>query len=422
MSLTPDWQSHRLLSSADGNGLQHAGRGWHWLLAVTFLMLLVGHNIFRKPTLAALLLIYLPVALYQFRVLAVTLTRSIAMLALWSMLLASIFWSAVQAITVDLVFTQSAFIALALFVANRHKSEGFTFALRDAALIYVALVTTYCLVFPGAAFSSQGLTAFMPHKNTLGVMLGVCVLVFLHTPERNRWHLGAAILAMALLVLTRSKTAIVLVVFCSAAWPLAGWWSRTMYPNKPGLLIKDVLRLLLLFCVLTCLVLMVVFRDEVLSLMWQQLSKDALTGRGTLWLVVIQQLRVNSLAGLGPGVFWQADNASEIARTTLYAQDPNWVQHMVSADGSYMDIVAAIGMLGLALFLGTAVEVYRRLFRQWSQPDSRLMFVLVTFVLLQAVAESTLLYSTNILWLVYLVTYFRVAGRTAEPPTSQRTK
>jgi O-antigen ligase len=170
--------------------------------------------------------------------------------------------------------------------------------------------------------------------------------------------------------------------------------------------------------VLIGLVALVVFRDEVLDLLWGNLPKTALTGRGTLWLAVLQQMRVHSLLGIGPGAFWLAGDASEIAQTMLYRMDAQWVQRMVSADGSYVDIVASLGVLGLALFLLTAVDLYRRIFGNWRQPDSRLVLVLVSFVLLHAITESTILYSTNILWFIYLLCYFRVSSYTPPGSTS----
>lgn len=330
---------------------------------------------------------------------------------MWAVLIASAFWSVVPAVSIDLILNQSMFIILAVLCISRHRHVGFYGPLLNAVLLFLFLTVLFCLLFPGAAYSSQGLRGFLIHKNSLGAMLAICIFVLWFAPQRKRWHAAIAILTFILLVLTRSKTAISLVVICSLLLVLAAWWCRHMYPSRAELMVADVVRRGMLCIVVLALLWLVLFRDNALAFVWEYLPKDALTGRGTLWRVVIQQVWPHSLLGLGPGAFWQAEGASEIVRTTLYRFDPKWVQSMVSADGSYVDLFAAFGMLGLSVFLLTAVELYARLLRQWAEPDSRLMFVLVTFVLLHAVTETTLLSSPNILWLIYLLCYLRVAGR-----------
>lgn len=390
----------------------------HWMLVFVFVSLLVGGNIFDKPMLAIILIVYLPLAFVNLHQLAGLFFKSFSMQMFWLLFVTSYFWSIVQKVTIDIIMTQSAFIILAIFISLSYKKEGFAKPLRTASMLVLGLVTLYCLVFPGASFSAVGLTAFYPHKNSLGVVVALCVLVLFYVPGRTKIHVGLGLLAAGLTLASQSKTSINLLVICSVILPLAGLWAKNFYSDSHRLMMTDIVRSALYSLVLLSLILMVMFRDELLGLLWAYLPKSALTGRGTLWLVVIQQIRdTHSLLGIGPGVFWHADGASEIAQTTLFQWDPNWVQHMVSADGSYIDLVASIGVLGLALFLLTVVDLYRRLFRHWNQPDSQLIFVLVTFILLHAITESTILYSTNILWLMYLLCYFRVAGYAATNPT-----
>lgn len=390
------------------------GIGWHALLALVFLMLLVGNNVFRKTTLAALLIIYAPFALIRLRTVLGTISKSRGMIALWIIFVASLQWSLAPLASQEVILTQSAFLVLALFMAVQHRQSGYLDALRTAAIAYVALVTLYCLVFPGSSMSSQGLKAFMPHKNTLGVMLGTCVLVLLQTPGRRKWHVAMATLTFGLLLLTRSKTAVTLVVLCNVLPVLAAWWKRTMYPSTPGLPLRKLVRHLLTATFVLAVGLLVIFRDELLLYALQHLPKEALTGRGALWQIVIQQLRAHSLLGIGPGTFWQAGAASEIARTWAFEMDPNWIQRMISADGSYLDLIASIGVLGLGLFLLTTIEIFARLFSTWLYQDTKILIVLTVYSLLQAVTESTLLYSTNLLWLLYLLNYFTATIRSIE--------
>jgi exopolysaccharide production protein ExoQ len=381
-----------------------------WLLTLVLLTLLVGRNVFNKPVLAATLLAYLPLAVASQGRSVQLLPRCFSLGALWLLLAASYSWAVVPRVTLDMILTQSAFMALALLIALRDQAVGFSSSLRLAAALLLPLVAVYCLLFPGASFSAAGLNGFYLHKNNLGSVMAVCALALFYAPGLNKGHAALGMVAVGLLAASLSKTSIALFVTCGFLLLVADSWGNRVCsaPGQPPT--KRTVRLVAHVLVLLGLAALVLFRDDLLDLLWTHLPKTALTGRGTLWLAVMQQMRVHSLLGIGPGAFWLAGDASEIAQTSLYRMDSQWVQRMVSADGGYVDLVASLGVLGLVLFVVTAVDLYRRLFRNWYQPDSRLVFVLATFVLLHAITESTILYSTNILWLVYLLCYFRVAS------------
>lgn len=380
-----------------------------WLLTSVFFLLLFGRNAFKKPVLAAALIIYLPFIFASFRQSLDLLAKSYSLVALWVLFAASYFWSVVPKVSLDNILTQSAFMILALFITLNHKVDGFAKSLRFAFILILGVVVLYCLAFPGSSFSAAGMVAFYPHKNGLGAMMALGALVLFFTPDRTKWHIVLGFLAIGFLIASQSKTSIFLVAICSMLIPIANWWVRNFYMESQQLSVQKILRFILFVLIIVGLISIVVFRDALLDMLWDNMTKTLFTGRGALWLTVIQQMRANSLLGIGPGSFWQAEGASEIAQTMLYQRDVHWVQRMVSADGSYIDIFAALGSLGLSLFLLVVVDLYRRLFLYWNQSDSRLIFVLVTFVLLHAVTESTMLYSTNILWLLLLLCYLRVS-------------
>lgn len=392
---------------------------FQWLMVFYLVSLLVGNNvyltpIFSKPVLAAVLCIYICTIIWT-RSTALpeamgVLVRPYSMPALWTLFMCSYFWSKVPMASLNNILTLTAFLILAIFISIYHKTDGFSKQLRTSAIIIMACVVLYTLMAPGSLATSAGATSFYSQKNNFGMMMGLCTLILLNVPGRNRWHVCIALLAIMLLVLSQSKTSmLVLLAVSGLLWLInrrAEQQRGTFEPfqKKLRFLPKPYTLALL------SLVLLVLFRDSLLDLLWDNLSKTFLTGRGTLWLTVIQQVRGNSLLGIGPSVFWDADRASEVAHTSLASDDPLWIQKLGGADGGYIDLIASVGVLGLALFLYTAADLYRGLSRNWERPDSRLMFVLSTFVLLHAIAETTLLTTCNVLWLVYLLCYFRVAG------------
>lgn len=391
-----------------------------WLLVLTFLLFLLSNTPFKKPLYAVLLVVYLFLAFSYLRAAFAITVTSRSLVLLWLLLIASYFWSVVPVATSEVIRSQSTFLLFALCISARHQLTGIAGSLRVAAMTLLCLVALYCLAYPHAALSAAGMKTFYIQKNTMGAMMALCALTLFYAPGRKMLHIVFGVFAIGLLVASLSKTSIALLVVCSVLLPLAGWWANNFYQSSQRVSMKEVCRWALYISTLLGLVALVVFSDELVDLLWTHLTKTALTGRGTLWLTVIQHIRAHSQLGIGPGAFWEAGGASEIAQTMLYQMDPYWVQHMVSSDGSYIDLVASLGVLGLALFLLTAVDLYRRLFRHWHQPDSRLIFVLVTFVLLHAVTETTILYSTNIMWLIYLLCYFRVAGYAKFNPATRQ--
>lgn len=399
--------------------LTRSAQARHWLLAAAFLVFLFGNMPLKKPLYALLLLAYFALSVVNLQAIRKIATSSVSMLLLWGLLLASYFWSVVPSASANAILSQSIFLAFALSIAAYHQSTGFGEALRSAAMALIGFIALYCLLFPSASLSTSGLRAFFIHKNLLGAMMALCAMALFHAPTRSKVHVGFGVLAVALLIASQSKTSIVLFLLCHLLLLPANWWSKHFYKTSPQLMLSEVVSAILWATVLLGLVLLVVFSDELFDMMWAALPKTALTGRGTLWLVVLQQIRGDTLLGIGPGTFWQAGGASEINQTTLFLKDPYWVQNMISADGGYIDLIASFGFVGLALFLLTATDLYRRLFKCWHRPDSRLVFVLTTFVIFHAITESTVLYSTNILWLIYLVCYFYIAGNVSPRVVNQ---
>lgn len=366
-----------------------------------------------------LMALTLVVVLTKIKNVQVLLTSSWSLLFLWSLLIASYFWSAVPSATASVIISQSAFIVFSLCLAAIHLSSDISGSLKKVARILLILVIAYVAINPGYSISGFGLRSFYAQKNLLGAMMAVSALVFLFSAFRQKLDFSWASVALVLLALSLSKTSIILFFLCALLTVFVDLSVIRKKTASQAITVRQLLGGLLLVLLGIVLLVMVVYSEEVIDFFWGRINNELFTGRGRLWLVVIQQVRGDSLLGIGPGVLWQAGGASEIAQTTLYQRDPYWIQHMVSSDGSYIDLFASLGVLGIALFLFTAVDLYRRLFKNWNQRDSKLIFSLVTFVLLHGITESTILYSTNILWLIYLLCYFRVAGygRNTELPS-----
>jgi exopolysaccharide production protein ExoQ len=72
-------------------------------------------------------------------------------------------------------------------------------------------------------------------------------------------------------------------------------------------------------------------------------------------------------------------------------------------------LLASIGAVGLALFLVTVIDFYRMALKNLGDKYSKIMTTLVTFVIFHGVTETTILYSTNLLWFVYMCCFVRMS-------------
>lgn len=380
------------------------------LASLVFILMMLGNNAFNKPILAVACLLSLFFARTQIGSAVQLAMKSISLMAFWALTIASYSWSVVPHVSLDIIFVQSSLIALAILFITNNKLESFSDQLRLASIFIVFLVVAYCIAFPSRSYSSAGLNSFYPHKNSFGAFMGVIGLILMFAPNKAKLHFIIGLLAIFLLLASKSKTAIILFAICAISGFLFTKVARLLHPIDGRYTIKNVVLDFLYVSFLIMLVLLVIFRENAIDFLWNTLPKDFLTGRGSLWLVVIQQISDHTLLGFGPGTFWQAGRASEIAQTTLYQQNPFWVQSLGSADGSYIDLLASFGTVGLSLFMLTVVDIYRKMLKGWQQPDCVLLFVLTTFVIFQAFTETTIFNSTNLLWFLYLLCYLRVAS------------
>lgn len=377
------------------------------LTVVIFLLALLGNNLLKKPVLLLMSIFYIIIAAMNYRSYIEKFFSSVSMPIFLIYFCASVSWSIIPAVTFNLVLVQSLFILTAVSIAIHHKT-GFCDSLKLAVKLLIPIVVLYTVLFFGKSWSADGLNGIYHHKNTMGVMMGFSALVLLYSPGRTKVDNVFAGIALGLLVASSSATSMGMFAISAVSLVFFDALAKSKI-NSNRIYGMWIVRTFFYYSFVIVLVLLVFYREDLLNYIQDNLSHEALTGRGQLWLAVLDQSRGSSLFGIGLGTMWQADAASDITNTTLFREDPYWVQNMSQSDGAYVDIMAALGAVGLSLFLLTAVDYFKWLLRGWENSDSKLGYVLVVFILGQAVTESTLLYSTNILWLVYLLFYFRYA-------------
>jgi hypothetical protein len=378
-----------------------------WAFMLVLGSMLLGNNIFNKVTLAVCLVYFGVANLGRISgiVFALRKNPALLLLQLWACL--SIGWSVVPAVTFDIVSAQAAFFCLAVLVAQYSIDKDIDQSLKLVTFFVITVIGAFALLYPREAVSAQGFKAFYGNKNGLGIVAAICLLVILCARDRRWIDYGFGLAALVLLLLSRSKTSISLfaiVLLFYLLSHLAGKWlrRRSVFARQTlAMSGKGVLGI-----VYGAILALVVFRDQCAGYLIGALPYDFLTGRGELWVVVLKRTEIDLLHGLGPGSFWGAGRLSEIAQTSLLTKYPGWIDKLGSADGGYIDMIGALGFVGLALMLLGFVSNARRLSRMAGIVKSGVPMALITLFAFHNITETTAFHSTNTLWFLYLYLSF----------------
>lgn len=386
-----------------------------FLMAV-FLLFFLGNMPFKTTIYSLFILIIGFLSFNQIPQVFKLLFRSKLLLLLSALIALSYFWSLVPQASVTYIQSQLVFIVFCICISVRYKVNGFSAALSSAVIGLLALVVLNLAFNPSNIISPSGLKSFYSHKNIFGGMMALSALVMFYQPNKNRIHYVLGVFSLLLLAASQSKTSIA--VFFAVAFSLFvfNFLATNSTDKSKHFGFKRVFLVSLYGSAILFIFALVLFRDFFIEQIWLNISPTLFTGRGKLWIVVLDRVKEHSLLGIGPGVLWKANGASEMAQTLLFQKDPAWVQRMVASDGTYIDIIASFGMLGLACFLFIAVQMYKNILTLWGHPESKLIFALLTFMLLHAVTETVLLYSTSIEWLLFILAYLRLVQLKAKLP------
>lgn len=386
-----------LLQQEDGAGLE-AGQGSPITQAVWLCVYIVS---------------FVLVAL-RWRRFAALVAREKVLLALIGIALVSVLWSEVPEVTlrrsVALIGTTLFGVYLAMRFSLGEQVRLLGWYLGIAALSSLGFV----LVLPSYGISSDPLTAgawqgIFDHKNGLGSNMALASVVFLLLATsgiRRRWVVWCGlVLAVALLVLSRSATGLVVLTSIALLWPLyqaLRWRYTLVVPVLIGLVLTGgVLALVLL-----------ANAQEVLTVLGRDTT---LTGRTELWAYVMDMVRERPWLGYGYSAFWLGwEGPSSYVWLMTGSEVP-------AADNGLLDLWLDIGLLGVAVFGLSFVLAFARAVR-WARTrtsmDSIWPLIFLTFMLLYGVTESVVLRQNSLIWILYVSTAISVAAyrdATAEP-------
>lgn len=321
-------------------------------------------------------------------------------------------WSEAPIVT----FKRATLLGLVVLIslgASVHPAQsriGLPLLLIKPLSLILALSILFSIVAPSIAFSSIGWQGASGHKNEMGQLSALIVMVGLFGNERL--HAGRRIVVvlagLVALVMSSSGTAMV----CLASGLLAVSLVRlaaTLNKHPSWLVPAFMAALSLLIALFAAFVLDVLpSYPEMKSALLAVLGKsETLTGRTALWDLVLEQSRYRSdWIGGGYGAFWD----------TSYARIGYIVRRLgfmpIQAHNGYLDIFNDLGYVGLAL--ATAVlathlgKIVAMAFRHPSEAEVGFHIALAVYVVLANCSESSLFRTTQFLNLLFLFSLFSV--------------
>jgi exopolysaccharide production protein ExoQ len=384
-----------------------------------------GQGIFADPnvttsssgqpwTQAVLALIYLGfflIVLWRFRKTALFLVlkeRWTLVLCLW--VAASTLWSVgpVESLRHSLALVGTSLAGLYIGMRYEPKQQLKMFALVIGLGAIASLAAG--LLFPGVGVTPDGAWQgiYFP-KNSLGRIMSLgalCFALLALSQRRNRVVRGGMFfLCCALLLLSRSATAVVVCLLMFALFP----FRRILYLRTRPLIGAIVAG----GVVATAIVLWTVDHlDQILDTLGRTSS---LTGRIPLWGIVIKEIAERPLQGYGFSAFWTSWEGERVSDTVA------WDVAVPNAHNGFLEVWLGIGLIGLvilAIGMGRSFLFALRKARAHGEFDQSWPLILLVFLGLYNLTETSLLIGNSVLWMAYVANSFWLVRSSAEEKLS----
>lgn len=344
-----------------------------------------------------------------------SLIRSPLLIALLLLAAATYFWSIMPDLTARripaLLFTTLAGVALASRWSWRTLTEilaGTMAALAIISFLLGALLPDFGRmqeIFPGAW---RGLWL---EKNSMGhVMVKATIFLMaagMMVPERRKLWFGLAVVSVMLVILSTSKTAL-LVLFLSMC--AMGFVAVV----KSGPMRAVVVTWLAVVVVISVALLVMTESEAMLGL----LGKDAtLTGRTEIWSSIMEQMEDHPWRGFGYGAVWDDPGITG---------PKAWIGHHAhfipaNAHSGWLEIYIALGLGGVILFALWLLQIWAQsLWAAYTSPGGWLALPMMTSFTFTMLSESIAMNWHELRWVIMVALALKlVLGDEPETPSRQ---
>ncbi|MBB3951179.1 O-antigen ligase family protein [Aureimonas jatrophae] len=313
----------------------------------------------------------------------------------WSCL--SIAWSPVPGIAFRRVVLQIVVVVAVIvpvWLSNKRET-----ILTGVAWLTLAVTFVNLLFVAANPPGRLGYLGIYSNKNILGLVGSLCLLIQCYAVIAQRGILrlpfaGAAVISLALVVMSQSKTSLGLAVLAPMiAGALIAAQSRVRAPMLAVILIPGIV--FALSATLAAQISRFGFDDLSLLLF----GDDTFTGRTQIWDFALGIYERSPIVGQGYGSFWGA-GLSSIA----FLEAPGFIGGLLQAHNGYLDVMLETGAIGFAILLLMILSALNQSGRSDAgDPAKRwLALALMLFVILHNLLESSWFRGFGSQWVAFL--------------------
>lgn len=270
-----------------------------------------------------------------------------------------------------------------------------------------AVLSAICIIVaPGLAFADGGAQGVFNHKNVLGDIMALAILVEYFLPAagmaaksgKGMW-LGAY---LVLLILSKSATSLIAVFF--ALLIIRAYTVLRVRVSVP-------LALLIPATVLAVSFAVVIFVGGE-SLMRMLGRSSDLTGRTELWGIVVTMILKRPLLGYGYSSFW----GGAAPESSIVESEIGWTP--VYSHNGYLETLLSLGLVGFVLLLIVLATGFRRALRAAENGQAAydmwpLAFLM--FFVIHNLGECTVLWQNSLEWALCIGVIIGSEQRSCEP-------
>jgi len=338
--------------------------------------------------------------------------RSMLLLVPVGLALASVNWSLNPDITVRRAFALVMTTLFAIYIASRFDWADFIELFAVGFLILAVLSVATVLILPEIGIMSEihagAWAGIYGEKNQLGMNmaksahLSLCAMIF--RPSRRWFWAGAFLLAVALLVLSTSKTSLIALTLI-----LSGMAGLYVIRKGPRLAVPMVY-FGVVFGVGFAMALQF-FPEFMFGLIGRE---PTLTGRTGIWMALFEQIKHRPWFGYGYAVFW----LEETGPAFWVRQQTEWL--VPTAHNGWLETWLSIGLAGVSCFAVVYVATVIAALRSVLSSQAAYWALISTLVfLLFSVSESNILQQNNLGWVVFAATAAKLFGARPLPQGSK---
>jgi len=296
--------------------------------------------------------------------------------------------------------------AFGIYLATSYSPRELLKLLAWVFGLIAVLSLGFVLLLPEYALHENGKwCGIYINKNFLGSMMSLAAITWLVyalcTSKARLVAIGFGGFSVALLLLSNSITSIFAFMMLLSVLLLYGLfqWPRM---RKPGPMI------LIMLAVLGLSTLLVINLDALLFALGRN---ETLSGRTELWKAIGEVIKQRPWTGYGFGAFWLGSEGM----SGYIGQLLHW--YPGHAHNGFLDIWLQLGLVGVILFTITLIRnLFKALILTWREKGlvSMVPLLLLLFMTLHNITESTFMKQNNFFWILFTVVTVQLGIRYGE--------